>query len=202
MPVIMLHKPSSPLSSASAGQALLRCVVCCQPFDFSTGETAVVLRHIAYGHDFAHPGACLAAALEWTFVEPTLRFAPRGAPGYDRPAFSLDGERTRIHGTTAADGWVAVMPETCERILGGQSARFESLLCWALVEHRNGSRRTEGIIRDADLEDEPGAAEFPEAGRRPSIDYASRSEVRSSSRRAQWEALIQAQYRGQAERAA
>jgi hypothetical protein len=70
------------------------------------------------------------------------------------------------------------------------------------AEHRDGSRRPEGVIRDPELEDEPGAAELPEAGRRPSIDYATRSDQRSSSRRAQSEALIQAQYRGEADWAA
>src|SRR5690349_22484776 len=32
----------------------LRCIVCHVPFDFAHQETAVVLRHVAYGHDFVH----------------------------------------------------------------------------------------------------------------------------------------------------
>ena len=192
MAVVMLHRPTSVSSDASVDHAPLGCVVCHEPFDFINGEIAVVLRHVAYGYDFTHAGSCLETALEWIFVE----------PGYDTAAFSLDTERKRILSTTPADGWAAVMPEAPERVLGGSSVRFEALSTWALVEHVDGSRRLEGIIRDADLEGEPGGARFPEAGLRPSIGYASPADQRSASRRAHWEALIQARYRGAATRAA
>jgi hypothetical protein len=130
----------------------LRCVVCHAPLDFAAGQTAVVLMHIAYGYDFAHDGACLSAAREWIFVE----------PGYDRPAFSTDGQRVRMLRVSPADGWAAVLPTSPEEILRGRPVTFEPLQCWALVEYRDGSRRLEGIIRSGDWLNEPGGAEFPE----------------------------------------
>jgi len=64
----------------------LRCVVCKRPFQFTRGEAAVVLRHVAYYYDFAHAGRCLAAAFEQIFPE----------PGYDCAAFGPDHERARV----------------------------------------------------------------------------------------------------------
>jgi hypothetical protein len=64
----------------------MRCVICRQGFDFDSGQTAVVLRHVAYGYDFAHPGACEQAALELLFPE----------AGYDSAAFSHDLERAYV----------------------------------------------------------------------------------------------------------
>ncbi len=135
-------------SSGATGRHNLRCVVCQRPFDFDHGETALVLRHIAYAHDFVHPGACLEQAREIIFVE----------PGYDRPAFSLGLQRTRILQAAPADGWAAVLTDCAS-----SAATFEPLRTWALVEHGDGTRQVEGIVRDAEWGDEPGTAEFPEA---------------------------------------
>ena len=66
----------------------LKCVVCKRGFDFSAGDAAIVLRHVAYYYDFAHEGKCLARALDWIFPE----------PDYDCAAFSRDQERLRILG--------------------------------------------------------------------------------------------------------
>jgi hypothetical protein len=66
----------------------LKCVVCKREFDFNAGESAIVLRHVAYYYDFAHDGQCLARALELIFPE----------PDYDCAAFSCDLERLRILG--------------------------------------------------------------------------------------------------------
>jgi hypothetical protein len=179
-----LSHPSPPVQ-----HALLRCIVCQRPFDFAAGETGTVLRHIAYGYDFAHVGTCLAAALEWIFVE----------PGYDRPAFSVGRQRVRVLGTAPADGWAAVLPNTPEQRLAGVPVSFEALHCWALVEHGDGSRRVEGIVRDPEWADEPGGAEFPEA--RPteqaSIDYALEGERLAQTRRPQWATLIQVRCRAE-----
>ena len=53
------------------------------------------------------------------------------------------------------------------------AVRLEALRWWALVEHRDGTRRVEGVVRDADWLDEPGGAELPEArrGPRPVLGY-------------------------------
>src|SRR5437868_5710716 len=85
--------------SAPKSQDEMRSVVCHTPFDFAAGQAAIVLKHIAYGYDFAHSGACEATAREWIFVE----------PGYDRPAFSTDGQRMRILRISSAAGWAAAL---------------------------------------------------------------------------------------------
>ena len=56
--------PARGQGNTDGGADPLRCVVCRRPFAFADGEVAVVLRHVAYGFDFAHDGACLAAARE------------------------------------------------------------------------------------------------------------------------------------------
>jgi hypothetical protein len=146
----------------------LRCIVCRKPFDFAAGEVAVILKHIAYGYDFAHDGRCVAHARQWLFVE----------PGYDRPAFSTDGQRTRVVRTASAEGWSAILPKSREEAEAGEPVSEEPLQCWALVEYRNGTRRLEGIIRAAAWLNEPGGAEFPEAriGRRATLGYVRAAE--------------------------
>src|SRR5438105_10203034 len=79
-------------------QVQISCAICHQSFAFGLGETAIVLKHIAYGYDYVHDGACLAAARDMIFVE----------PGYDRPAFSSDGQRKRILRTYEPEDWSAV----------------------------------------------------------------------------------------------
>jgi hypothetical protein len=64
----------------------MRCVTCHQEFDFAAGQTAVVLRHVAYGYDFVHPGICEERALRMIFVE----------PGFDSAAFAHDAIRARV----------------------------------------------------------------------------------------------------------
>jgi hypothetical protein len=64
----------------------MRCVICRHTFDFNAGQRAVVLRHVAYGFDLAHPGACERLALELLFPE----------PGYDCAAFAHDVERRAV----------------------------------------------------------------------------------------------------------
>jgi hypothetical protein len=64
----------------------MRCVICRQQFDFSAGQTAVVLRHVAYGYDFVHAGICEAAAMSIIFPE----------PGFDCAAFAHDATRARV----------------------------------------------------------------------------------------------------------
>ena len=149
----------------------MRCVICRQYIDFAAGEVAVVLRHVAYGFDFAHSGACEAAALGAIFPE----------PGYDSAAFAHDPIRRAIVAVAPANGWSVV-------VAGSSDARskddlhFESLRFWALVEYRDGTRRFEGVIRDEDWLDEPGGAEFPESraswaaavGYAPPIDFPAR----------------------------
>jgi hypothetical protein len=151
------------MAMSSPGDAELRCLVCRQPFDFEGDEAAVVLRHVAYGHDFAHDGPCLAAARERLFPE----------PGYDCAAFGRDPERRRVVGAAAAASWAAVLPTAPERLADGQAVRLELLRCWVLVEHADGARRMEGLLRDEEWLDEPGGAEFPEArrGQRALIGY-------------------------------
>ena len=63
----------------------LRCIVCRERFDFSRGETAIVLRQIAYGYDFVH-ARHENTALGWIFVDPE----------YDRPEFSRDARRAKV----------------------------------------------------------------------------------------------------------
>ena len=165
--------------------------MCRSAFDFKAGETAVILRHIAYGYDFVHEGACLATAEEWIFAE----------PGYDRPAFIRDAERVRLLQTASAEGWSAVIPNAAAQILAWEPVSFEPLHCWALVEHADGSQRIEGLVHDPDWLEEPGAAEFPDArpGLHASLGYASEADRQSPNCRAHWTALIAERY--QAERA-
>jgi len=183
---MMTTMPELSLLSHPVRDTLLRCIVCKGAFDFAAGETATVLRHIAYGYDFAHAGACLATALDWIFVE----------PGYDCPAFSVGRERVRILRTAPADGWAAVVPNSPEQRLAGSFVSFEALQCWALVEHSDGSRWVEGLIRDPEWQDEPGGAEFPEARHagRASLDYVLEGERLPEARQAQWATDIQARY--------
>jgi hypothetical protein len=164
----------------------LYCIVCHQSFDFETGESAVILKHIANGYDYVHDGACLAAAHEWIFVE----------PGYDRPAFSGDGLRHQILCTYAPEDWSAVLPNAAEQVLAGDAVSFDALFCWALVEYRDGSQHVEGVVRLPELLDEPGGAEFPEArqGRRQSLGYAREGDRTNPALRALWESVIRARY--------
>jgi hypothetical protein len=143
---------------------------------------AIVLKHIAYGYDYVHDGACLAAAREWIFVE----------PGYDRPAFSSDGLRDRILCAYAPEDWSAVLPGAPEEALAGHPVKFEPLLCWAVVEYRDGSQHIEGLTREPELIDEPGTAEFPEArqGTRQLLGYARTSDRSNPALRALWESVI------------
>jgi hypothetical protein len=164
----------------------LRCLSCNRAFDFASGETAVVLRHVAYGYGFAHDGACLKEALEQIFVE----------PGFDCAAYAHDTQRMRILGVNPSDDWSAVLPETPERTLSGSPFRFEPLRFWALVEHADGSRRVEGVTWDDEWLDEPGAAEFVEAreGRDAYIGYAAPSDQDRPARLAQWYAIVSSRY--------
>jgi hypothetical protein len=160
--------PVSPAATLVAGAAparyALRCVACRRPFDFAAGEAAAVLRHAAYGYDFAHEGPCLEAARSLLFAE----------PGYDCAAFGRDAERRRVLAATDAAEWAAVLAETPERAAAGHPVRFEPLRWWALVEHRDGTRCVEGVVRDDDWLGEPGGAEFPEgaAGVHRLLGYA------------------------------
>ena len=141
----------------------MRCVICRQYIDFAAGEVAVVLRHVAYGFDFAHPGACEAAAVAAIFPE----------PGYDSAAFAHDPNRLAIVAVAPASGWSAVVAARADA-RSNDDLRLESLRFWALVQYRDGTRRFEGVIRDEDWLDEPGGAEFPEsrAGWAASVGYA------------------------------
>jgi hypothetical protein len=150
-------------------QSILRCVVCHRPFDFAAGQTALVLKHIAYGYDFVHDGKCVATAREWLFVE----------PGYDRPAFSTDGARVRILRVSDAAGWAVALPAAPEQVLAGTPVVYEPVACWAMVEYVDGSRHLEGVIRAPELQSEPGTAEFPEArrGRYAYLGYVERMDA-------------------------
>ena len=167
--------------------AVLRCLICRQPFDFKAHEAPVVLRHVAYGYDFAHPGRCLAAAQELLFPE----------PGYDCAAFGPDPVRRRVLELSSAGGWAAVVPNTAEQILAGRPVQFEPLRYWALVERADGSRSREGIVWDAMWLAEPGGAEFPAArrGRRAPLGYAPLADRADLARLAEWAALLQARGR-------
>jgi hypothetical protein len=164
----------------------LYCAVCHQSFDFERGESAVVLKHIAYGYDYVHDGKCLETALDWIFVE----------PGYDRPAFRKDAERERILCTYSPEDWSAVLPNAPEQVLAGDPVSFERLLCWAVICYRDGSQHVEGLVRQADLLEETGAAEFPEArqGRRQSLGYARETDRSNPALWALWESVIRARY--------
>jgi hypothetical protein len=154
---------------ALKSEVKLRCVVCHKVFDFAVGQTAIVLKHIAYGYDFAHPGVCEAAAREWIFVE----------PGYDRPEFSGDEKRARVLRISSAAGWAAVLPAAPEQVRDGVPVLYEPVTYWALVEYRDGSRHLEGVIRTREWMDEPGGAEFPEArrGRYASLGYVAQMDL-------------------------
>jgi hypothetical protein len=172
-----------------SGTIRLHCVVCQQPFDFAAGDEAVVVRHVAYGHDFVHPGPCLEEARTWTFAE----------PDYDCAAFRRDAKRRRVLGAAPADGWAAVLPEAdSDLVLAGQALHFEPLRAWVLVEHADGSRRVEGLVRTDEWLDEPGGAEFPgrATGRLACLGYASASDRDDPVRIAAWEAVIRARYLG------
>src|SRR5687767_5732659 len=97
----MLRDAATPMASTPAEALALRCTICNRAFDFESGETATVLRHVAYGYGFVHAGACEADALEQIFVE----------PGYDCAAYAHDTERLQVIGINASDGWSAVLPE-------------------------------------------------------------------------------------------
>jgi hypothetical protein len=169
--------------------ATLKCFICNKAIDFDSGETAVVLRHVAYGYGFAHAGACEAIALTWIFPE----------PGYDGAAFAHDAERRTIRAIAPAEGWAAVVPNGPQRILAGSPVHFEPLSFWALVEHKDGSRRTEGVVWDAEWLEEPGGAEFPEAaeGKKALLGYAEPRDAMSQARMAEWEKMLQTRYRGE-----
>jgi hypothetical protein len=124
----------------------VRCIVCHRTFDFDAGETALILKHVAYSYDFVHPGVCAEEAGGWIFPE----------PGYDSAAFVHDRERRRVLRTTPADGWLAILPG-----VDGRPVTLEPLRCWAVVERADGSRHTEALVRDSDWLNEPGGAEFP-----------------------------------------
>jgi hypothetical protein len=149
----------------------MRCVICRQYIDFAAGEVAVVLRHVAYGFDFAHSGACEAAALNAIFPE----------PGYDSAAFAHDPNRRAIVAVAPANGWSVVVAGSSEA-RSKDDLHFEPLRLWALVEYRDGSRRFEGVVRHEDWLDEPGGAEFPESraswaaavGYAPPVDFPAR----------------------------
>jgi hypothetical protein len=83
VPVTASKRRSTPPLAATT---TLKCVVCKRGFDFTAGEVAIVLRHVAYYYDFAHEGECLARALDLIFPE----------PDYDCAAFGLDQERLRV----------------------------------------------------------------------------------------------------------
>jgi len=127
----------------------LHCIVCRTAFDFAADEAALILRHVAYGFDFVHDGACAAAAAEMIFPE----------PGFDCAAFARDPERRRVLRTASAEGWRA-----CER--------GEPLRCWVLVERRDGTTTMEALIRDGEWLAEPGGAEFATTVRRVHVTDA------------------------------
>ena len=170
----------SALAGVRAPSAALRCVVCGAAFDFAAGESAVVLRHVAYGHDFVHDGRCLATARELLFAE----------PGYDCAALGRDPERRRVLDASPGAGWAAVLPEPPRRIgpgrplqlADGRPVHLEPLRWWALIEYRDGSRRVEGIVREDDLLDEPGGAELPaaRAGFQRLLGYAAPGDLRTA----------------------
>lgn len=124
------------MHTSSPENPVLRCVTCRRAFDFQAGDEALVLRHISYGYDFVHDGACWTTATELMFPE----------PGFDCEAFVRDPERRRVVNVAPADGWVA--------------ARSEPLRCWVVVEYRDGTTSMEGLLRDDEWLDEPGGAEF------------------------------------------
>jgi hypothetical protein len=178
----------APLALTPDAAGDLHCAICRRSFDFAAGEAAVVLRHVAYGHDFVHQGACLDRALAAIFPE----------PGFDGAAFAMEPQRRRILAVADADGWAAVEPESPARVLAGRPVRFEPLRWWMLIEYQDGTRRVEGVTRDAEWLDEPGGATFPEAdARRRFVGYAAPAEQADAARRAAWETRVRARYLGQ-----
>jgi hypothetical protein len=166
----------------------LRCIVCHEPFDFAHQESAVVLRHIAYGHDFVH-ARHESIALSWIFVDPE----------YDRPEFSHDARRARILDVAAPNGWAAVVPESPERLEEGYPFSFQALGLWVLGEFRDGARYVEGLVREPAWENEPGGAEFPEGdgGPRDAVGYVPLGKPDDPIEIAHWEAIAAARYRGE-----
>ena len=176
------HRPPARRAPTAAPHPLA-CAICGRPFDFAAGEAAVVLRHVAYGHDFVHDGRCLATARELLFAE----------PGYDSAALARDPQRRRILDAGPAAGWAAVVPEPPQRIgpgrplqlADGRPVHLEPLRWWALVEHADGSRRVEGVVREDDWLDEPGGAELPaaRAGFRRLLGYAAPADSQTAADR-------------------
>ena len=68
---------------------------------------------------------------------------------------------TSILGTAPIQ--MAVIARTPEPLAASRRVRSDPLLCWALVEHRDGSISMEGFVRDEEWLEEPGGAELPEA---------------------------------------
>jgi hypothetical protein len=162
----VIDRPNSglaPTRRATSQAAELRCIVCHRAFEFALGQTAVVLKHIAYGYDFTHEGVCEAAARSWIFVD----------PDYDRPAFSTDGQRVRVLSVSNADGWMVAFPNSPELVEAGQPVAYEPLTLWALVEYCDGHRKMEGVLRAPEWRSEAGGAEFPvtRTGHRASLGY-------------------------------
>jgi hypothetical protein len=172
---------------AAVISAYLECFICHKAIDFDAGQKAIILRHVAYGYGFTHEGDCHAKALEQIFPE----------PGYDSFAYGHDAQRRRIVGIAPAEGWGAVIPETPERVLAGTPVRYEPLRFWAMVEHRDGSLRTEGVVWDEEWINEAGAAEFPEArtGKGAILGYAQQDEMLDPVRVAEWEVMLRSRYR-------
>jgi tetratricopeptide (TPR) repeat protein len=67
--------------------------------------------------------------------------------GYDCAAFAPDPERRRIVAAWESEGWAGLLRSAPEAGLAGPAVRYETLWCWALVEHRDGSCRREGLVR-------------------------------------------------------
>jgi hypothetical protein len=143
----------------------LRCRTCLRAFDFDRDERAIVVRQVTYAvgraawediseldegyflylaevdrgraaYAVVHGGACLVAASTWTCPEEPDVYS----------TFGRDCERQRIVDAWPAHGWAAA-----------------SLLCWAVVQHQDGSQRVEGILRRTERLDEPEVVEFADA---------------------------------------
>ena len=147
-----------------------------------------MLRHIAYGYDFVH-ARHESTALEWIFVDPE----------FDRPEFTHDARRAYILDVALPHGWTAVVPQPPELVATGDPISFQPLELWVLVEHRDGSRHVEGLVRDPEWESEPGRAEFPEGenGPRHAVGYAPSACHPDPSQIANWQSIIYARDRGE-----
>jgi hypothetical protein len=154
---MMTITPTARWFGAQSALPPLRCIVCKRTFDFASGETAVILRHVAYYNDFVHDGDCLVVAREQIFPE----------PDYDCAAFGIDPERVRILrlGSAAVHEERHPGPTDAESRVG--SVRYS-----AVVEHSDGSCRLEEIVRDAVWQAEPGGAEFLSATPGVRVDCA------------------------------